>query len=524
MNGLTTLERFRTFTAPGPVAEAYVADVEHQVQLIRGPVGSGKTVSSIYKTLNIATRIMPVCRDGVIHCKLAVGGITYGQLERNLYPTWQYWLPKDGTYNDGPAWFEGEWEGGRGRFAEHKLQFETIRRSRRFLVDFHVVFAAIGELSVEEFVRGFEPSIWYLYEVDQLKDGIIEQAVGRLGRFPNRDMLPDGATWRGLVIGDTNSGETDGWYHRTVEEQKPTGWKQYVQPAGDSPMAENIANLPPSYYENLKTLNGHKPKWVRRFVKNRYGPSGDGDPVYDATYSPERHVAPEELRAVKGRPIVVGMDQGVRPAAVIYQPMSNGQRRVLGEVYNYVMSPRRFADALLAEIAIVAPNCPIAGMWADPAGFDGKDKEDSGSLAWAEQVFVELMDHIPDPILPADTNDPDVCIPAIEDRLVYMVSAEEPALLISPRCRWLIKALGSEYKFEKRPENKSQIRRPIKNHHANVVNALQYGLVGELGRQGVISGPRDPREEARIAMLAGRDGHSGAGKGDQALKAPIDLG
>lgn len=520
MNGLTTLNRFRHFVPPGPVAEAYIADAEHQVQLIRGPVGSGKTVSSIYKTLNVATRLMPVCRDGVIHCKLAVAGKTYGQLERNLYPTWHYWLPRDGTYNDGPAWFEGEWEGGRGRFAEHKLQFETIRRGRRVLVDFHAVFAAIGELSVEEFARGFEPSLVYLYEVDQMPDGIVEQMFGRLGRYPNKDMLPEGAMWKGLVLGDTNSGETDSWYYKTVEEKRPAGWKQYVQPAGDAPNAENVKNLPRGYYENLKATSAHKPKWVRRFVKNRYAPAGDGDPVYDDTFSAERHVAPEELRAVKGREVSIGMDQGLRPAAIIYHRMANGQRRVLGEVFNDRMSPRRFADAVADELAIVAPGCRVADVFADPAGFTGVDTQDSGDVAWADQVWQHLQRKgvLEEPILSADSNALDICIVALEDELVYMVNAEEPAILISPRCRQLIKALGSDYKYEKRPETKDQVKRPIKNVAANLVNALQYGIVGEKGRHGVIAGPRDAREAARAGPAPAAD------RGDCQIAAPVVLG
>ena len=518
MSSITTLEKFRQFRASGPVSESYMADVTHRVQVIRGPVGSGKTVSSVFKSLDLASRLMPVCKDGAIHCKLAVAGVTYGQLERNLYPTWHYWLPKDGG-----DWTEGEWEGGRGRFAEQKIAFDVLRKGRIVPVYFHAIFAAIGELSVESFVRGFEPSMWYLYEVDQFPDGIIEQALGRLGRFPNADMLPEGASWRGLVFGDTNAGETDHWYHKTFEEMRPAGWRQYVQPAGDSPQAENIQNLPRGYYDDLKSLNAHKPKWVRRFIKNRYGPSGEGDPVYDETFDEQMHVAPEDLRATRGRGVMLAFDQGLRPAAVILQRQASGQLRVLGEVFRERMSVRRFAQAVRDELSIVAPGEKVTDAWGDPAGFTGVDDQDSGDMAWMDLLSAELVpDVLETPILPCDTNTPDICITAVEDELTHMVAAGIPGILVSPRCTWLKKGFASEYKFEKRPETKDQVKRPIKNLFANVHNALQYGIVGEKGRHGVITGFRD-RTAPERATRAMRE-QDGAARNVHELKAPMDLG
>lgn len=511
-------DRLKEFKPLGPVAEAYMADVTHRVQIIRGPIASGKTVTSEFKALNVASRLMPICKDGVIHCKLAVAGVTYGQLERNLYPTWHYWLPKDG------GWTEGEWEGGRGRFAEQKLKFWVIRKDRRVLVDFQVVFAAIGELSVEQFVRGFEPSMWYLYEVDQFPDGIIEQAIGRLGRWPNFDMLPNGATWNGLVFGDTNSADTDSWYYRTFEETQPPGWKQYVQPGADTPQAEGIYPLKnPGYYPSLMAANAHKPKWVRRFIQNKYGPAGDGDPVYEQSWDPAVHMSPTELRATKGRGVVLAFDQGLRPACLVLQRQASGQMRAIGEVFNDRMSVRRFAAAIRDELSIVAPGEKVIDAWGDPAGFTGTDDQDSGDLSWMDLLFNELVpDVLAEPILPADTNNPDICITAVEDELLHMVAAGIPSLLVSPRCKWLKKGFDSEYKFEKRAETRDQVKRPLKNLYANVHNALQYGLVGEKGRHGVVIGKRDKNAPER--RTAARRELEGAAADYHVAKAPVDLG
>lgn len=472
-------EAFRNFKPPGPVAAAFLSDLESRVRFLRGPVGGGKTVTCTFDGLNRASRTMPVCRDGQIHFRLAVCGVTYGQLERNLYPTWTHWLPRDGG-----NWTDGEWEGGGGRFAVHRLRWKVPRDGRHIIVNFEAIFSAIGELSVEQFVRGFEPSAWYFFEVDQLPDGMIEQAIGRLGRYPSRDMLPDGVEWRGYIIGDLNAPDVDSWYYRYVEETRPPGVKQYVQPDGLSPRAENVHNLPKGYYQDLAATNAHKPRWVNRFVRNRYGPSGDGQPVFDL-YSDERHLAPDDLKPLPNHGLQLGFDQGLtQPACTISQrSRATGQKRVLAEVLPGRMNARRFAAKVREEIAEVAPGLPIESAYADPAGFGGADTE-AGELAWAEIVAQELGIVI----LPAPTNEIAARLEAVEEELAGTIEGGGPRLLISRRCPRLRKGFASEYKFEARPITKAQDRKPIKNLYANLQDALQYDLLGEKGRYGVIAG------------------------------------
>lgn len=470
---------FRNFKPPGPVAAAFLSDLSSTVRTIRGPIGSGKTVACTFDGLNRSSRTAPVCKDGQIHFKLAVAGVTYGQLERNLYPTWTYWLPRDGG-----NWTEGEFDGGGGRYAVHKLRWKVPRDGRHVIVNFEAIFAAIGELSVEQFVRGFEPSAWYLYEMDQMPEGIAEEARGRLGRFPNRDMLPDGVEWPGYVIGDLNAPDIDCWYYRLAEEVRPPGFRQYVQPGGLSPNAENLHNLPKGYYQERAAANAHKPRWVTRFIHNQYGPTGDGQPVFDL-YADERHLAPDDLQPLPNHPLQLGFDQGLtQPACTISQrSRRTGQKRVLAEVLPGRMGARRFAEKVREEIAAVAPGVPIESAYVDPAGLTGADTE-AGELAWAEIVASELGITI----LPAPTNEIAIRLEAVEEELAGTIEAGSSRLLISRRCRQLRKAFASEYKYEGRPVTKSQDRKPIKNLYANIMDALQYDLLGEKGRYGVIAG------------------------------------
>lgn len=487
---MSNLSAFRDFKPAGPVASAFLADDTSRVKVIRGPIGSGKTVSNVFDGIKAAALRMPVCRDGKIHFRDAIAATTYGQLERNLYPTWTHWLPRDGG-----AWTEGDWHGGRGRFAEQRLAFDVIRSGARIEVSYTAIFAAIGELSVEQFVRGFEPSAWYLFELDLLPDGLIEQAVGRLGRWPNRDMLPDGVEWRGYVRGDLNSPDIDSGYFRLMEEVKPPGFKEYPQPSGLSPQAENTQNLPAGYYENLAAMNAHRPKWVRRFIRNEYGPSDAGQPVYPE-YSDDRHLSRAGLAADRDRPLTLGIDAGLgNPAAVIGQRRLDGQFRVLAEVVPGRMSVRRFAEAIKRRVAEIAPGMTISCGWGDPAGFRGADRED-GELAWMEALSLELGC----PILPAaETNAIVVRLDAVREELTYFMDGNTPGLLISSACRTLRKGFASHYCYKIDPVRRvvAADAKPDKGDYSHVHDALQYWMLGNKGVYGVINPVRGTGPEAQ---------------------------
>lgn len=477
------LQRFRHFKPPGPVASAFMADSASIVRAIRGPYGSGKTVACIFTLLQNAS-MMPVCRDGEIHYRVAIIGVTYGQLERNLYPTWHSWLPKDGG-----GWTEGEWEGGGGRFATQRVRFVVLRAGKKVVVNFEAIFAAIGEASVEQFVRGFEPTDWYLYEVDQMADGIIEAAVGRRLRYPNADMLGRRPDYRSGVICDLNAPDIDSWYYNLFEVVKPDGYLQYVQPSALSAQAENTHNLAPGYYDNLLKLNSHKKRWVKRFLKNEYGPSEAGNPVYGEDYSDQTHLV-DDLKALPGVKLLVGFDQGRNgPAMIIGQRDKRGQLRILAEHAPGRSGTRRFARECVQVISEVAPDCPLDAGYCDPAGYQGSDHE-RDELGWAEIVADEMGIGI----LPAPTNALSVRLEAVRDELTTLIDGSTPSIVISrARCPMLRKGFASHYMFEKRKPGQSQPLEPIKNEYSNPHDALQYLLLGEQGRYGVVAGKRDGR-------------------------------
>ncbi len=503
------------FKPSGPVSARFLLDQASKVKALLGPVGGGKSVACVYDSVHRPS-IMPACNDGVVRYRRAIIGSTYGQLERNLYPTWKRWLPEDG----GDFTPIAEWKGGGGRSATHHLKWQVLRGGRRVDVHAEYVFAAVGEESVEQFMRGFEVTDFWLYEMDQLPEGVMDVGVTRLGRYPAngamRDALPHGALWVTQVSGDLNAPDIDSWFYQRFEEDPPKEFHVYKQPSGTSPRAENVANLPKGYYETQIAILSKRPggkHLVTRMVHAKYAPSRAGDPVYEE-YDDDLHLAPDELAPLPNVPITLGFDQGLgQPAAIGFQALPNGQKRVLFEVVPGRMSARRFAERVKLELAEVAPGHPLAEVhYCDPAGFTGADKED-GEMAWAEIVAAELGIVI----VPAETQEIELRIQVVVDHLTYLVAPGVPGLLVSRRAKMLRKGFVSHYMYERRPAEKSQNRKPVKNLWSNPHDGLQYGLLGVAGRSGAVQGLRGGRQGENHARVRRDDA------GCTVLKAPVEV-
>lgn len=494
----SVVQNFRVFTPSGPVSGAYIHERAAKCKALLGPVGSGKTVANIYDSLSAAAH-MPVCNDGIIRYRRAIIGSTYGQLQRNLYPSWRTWLPDDkGSFTP-----DSEWEGGGGRSATHTLSWDIRRGGKLIEVRAEYLFAAIGDLVVEEFMRGFEPTDMWLFEMDQLAEAVLTVGMTRIGRYPRTgqepDAVPQNVAFPYYVCGDLNAPDTDSWFYHLFEEDRPDQFRLFRQPSGRSPQAENRSNLRADYYDNQvailsKQRNGKY--LVRRMVDAQYAPSISGEPVYGELFDDMVHMSAAPLAPLPKVPIVLGFDQGLqRPACVMLQRSSSGQYRVLGECIPGRMNARRFAAHVRRMVEDVAPGVPLADVhYCDPAGLIGADKE-AGDYAWAEIVAAELGIVI----VGTETNELEPRLTAVSDELSYMIRPGEPALVVDPRCRMLRKGFVSEYRYVRQKIGNSETTtdKPEKNDYSNPHDALQYVLLGLKGRYGVIEGRADPRAPQR---------------------------
>jgi len=279
----------------------------------------------------------------------------------------------------------------------------------------------------------------------------------------------------------------------------------FQQPSGLSAQAENRKGK--SYEDYASAAAVMKENDVRRFVHGLPGYPEDGRPVYSREYSRARHVASGRLPVIPGLPLHIGFDQGGSPAAILFQVSSHGQIRIYREVWigqgvGYV----RFLQTLV-PILTQAPfrDVPPGNYTADPAGFYGADKM-AGELAWAQSISAGLGH----PVYPAATNEPGTRQEAVRLRLSYQVDANTPGLIIDPvGCPLLVEGFEAEYKFPRLSEKAATTYgdAPLKNTHANVHDALQYGVLGVFSPGSVVAEAARAGRPANVVTMRGGRGN-----------------
>jgi hypothetical protein len=313
----------------------------------------------------------------------------------------------------------------------------------------------------------------WVNEAKEIPKAVIDMLQGRVGRFPAmKDGI--GATWNGIIM-DTNPPDTDHWWYRMFEEERPDSWEVFHQPSGLSKDAENVQNLPPDYYTRLQA--GHDQAWIDVFVHGKYGFVKDGKPIFPE-YADTVHVLTEEPKIVT-KEIYIGIDFGLTPAAVFAQRTAAGQWQLIDEIVTDDMGAVRFAEQLGQKIREQYPKARIHA-YGDPAG-EQRSQVD-------ERTPFQILRSAGIPAVPAPTNDFTLRREAVAKALNTLTMQAEPRLVLSPKCKDLRKALAGGYKY-KRVQVSGDERyqdKPDKNRYSHVAEALQYLMVGAGESRGLI--------------------------------------
>jgi hypothetical protein len=265
--------------------------------------------------------------------------------------------------------------------------------------------------------------------------------------------------------GDTNPPTMDTWWYYQMEKIDPkdgvslnnNGWLVLKQPSGRSPQAENIENLPDGYYDT----QGRSDEYIRVYIDGEYGQSSAGMPVYKY-FRPDYHMAKSSVRHIANgsRPIVVGMDLGLTPAATIGQLDPRGRALILDECVSFDMGIQRFIRTLLKPLLFNNfPGCPIL-IVTDPAGTQRAQTD--------ERSAVDIIKAEGLRVIPARTNSISARINAVDEYLMRQVDGD-PAFVMDPRCNQLKAAMMGGYRYK--PKGDGDIN---KNKHSHVAESLQY--------------------------------------------------
>jgi hypothetical protein len=314
----------------------------------------------------------------------------------------------------------------------------------------------------------------WLSELRELPPQILLDVLSRCGRFPS--MMNGGPSWYG-VIAETNSFSEDSPWNKILEEKDlmgkelPKTWGYWVQPGARDPGAENREHLVPGYYEDL--IESNSPEWVEQYIDNRISPSLSGEAVYRNSFKTEFHVAKSTLMPIPGTMVIVGMDFGRNPAAIVTQMDPRGRLAILDELYADGMGVEQFCITLLRPLLSGAKYARLpVGIVGDPSGVArGQIGEESVFKALARLGFSAQ---------PAQTNLIDPRLRAVEKWLLQQRDGGA-AMLISPQCTQLIRGFQSRYRYAKMKDGTLKPV-PEKNHpFSDLADAHQYATLGHSG-------------------------------------------
>ncbi|PLW77884.1 hypothetical protein [Cohaesibacter celericrescens] len=476
------------FKPAGPVSSAFIRD-DIMSKFIMGPVGGGKTVSCVFARVLAAAR-MPPCKDGWIRDRFVVVRTSFRDAERTVLNSWKQWFSKD---------YPGSsWTGGNDRPATHTLRW---RLPNGLKVEAETLFLGIGDASIEDILRGLEISGGWMNEADTLASNVLRYMEQRTGRYPKKEDLADPTAKRvRTILGDYNAPDMDNWTYEDLVENVAPHRRLFRQPSGLSPKAENLSRLEADYYQKIAVA---EPDWyVRRMVHNEYGYSREGLPVY-RSFDQKRHVAAKKLDPIEGLPLLIGMDAALNPAAILGQPMPNGQIRILDEVVpGQGYGATRFSEMLVDLLDRRYPMCSDIRPWADPASQYGADRE-GGELSWLETMQVALGMPI---LIPANgSNELGLRLGSVEGELTKFIDGQTPRLLVSPHCKILIRGFMSGYRFKKLSTGGDKFAlQPDKNEYSHPHDGLQYLVLGYRGRQAVTGTGRQSSKQGGWASQANK--------------------
>ena len=443
---------------------------------IMGPVGSGTSSACCAEIFRRAAQ-QDRGLDGRRKTRWGVIRNTNPMLKTTSIKTWLDWFPEHvfGKFNWTVPY-------------THNIKIGDI--------DCEVLFLALDRPDDVDKLLSLEFTGIWVNEARQIPKAVIDASSMRLGRFPS--MKDGGPTWYGMIM-DTNAPEEDHWWPIMAgmtpipeniphEEQlmlrKPPDWSFFQQPPGmleimDStgkdiigykinPVAENVQNLTPSYYE--KIVQGKTKSWIDVYILNRLGSIEEGRRVYP-TYNDEVHVSTTPLEYIEGIPLFVGMDFGLTPAAVFGQRISSGRWVMLGELVTMDMGTQRFGELLRSELHKRFPGVGDIHFYGDPAGDQRAQTDERTPFRILKSLGINAM--------PTHTNDPVVRIESVESMLNRMVDGL-PGLLLDPSCKTLRQGFRSGYHY-RRLAVSGEARyedRPSKNKFSHVHDALQYLALG----------------------------------------------
>lgn len=435
------------YSTPTSLAAFFTSD--KFISLVVGPVGSTKTTAGIIKIAYHAAQMAP-CQDGIRRSRVA----WVRRSRQILYDT---------SIKDFLSWYP---DGAAGSF--HKTDSRFVLKFDD--VECEVLFRPMEDESDINRLLSLQLSFAVFDEFREISPAVYEAMQGRLGRYPDKKLVPPRPEWgvdadghpiggcvdengkpMKLLWGMTNPPDFDTYFERLLSNP-PSNVHVTIQPSGMSPEADWVKWLPSGYYADL--MEGKSQDYIDVYVHSKFGRSLSGQPVFRC-FNRDTHVAKETLTPLPS-PLIIGVDAGLNPTAVITQQTYDGRVVVLDAITGMEggMGAVRFVrERLRPLLTNKYPNHQMTVI-IDPAAFQ-RAQTDERTVAdvFKAEGFV---------VKPARTNSIAARLAAGEKYMTKTVDGKA-GLLICPGAGGLIKALAGLYRYKTNTKGETDVK-PEKSH------------------------------------------------------------
>ena len=417
------------------------------ISLAVGPVGSTKTTAGIMKIVHHAA-LMAACKDGVRRSRCIWVRNTREQLRDTSIPDFLKWIP----------------DGVMGSFLKTEYKF-VIKIGD---IECEVLFRGLDDANDVRRLLSLQASFIIFDEFREIHPDIYNAAQGRVGRYPDKmmngvgcktdDGKPNAHLW-----GMTNPPDVDTFWE-TLLTEPPSNVHVTIQPSGLSPEADWTEFLPDDYYDNL--AKGKTEDWIDVYINAEFGKSLSGLPVF-RSFDRTNHVSKAAIKPLySDDPLIIGVDAGLTPAAVIGQVAYDGRLIVYDAKTSDGMGALRFVRKVIKPLLVNKFPGRRCVVIIDPAAFQ-RVQTDERTVAdiWRNEGFS---------VKSAKTNSVAARISAVDKHLTRVVDGKHGVVIDPESALPLVQALAGKYRYK---INTKGVRdeSPEKSHPwSDVADAFQY--------------------------------------------------
>jgi len=342
------------------------------------------------------------------------------------------------------------------------------------IVELELLFIALDRPEDVRKIKSLELTGCYINELSEVPKAALAHMKGRVNRYPSKAFCQE-PYWSG-IIADTNPCPTNHWIYEDFEEHHHDNHILFKQPPGllknednkwiRNPNADNASHLPDDYY--VKLSQGQSQEFINVFCLGIWGTVGFGKSVYPE-FNSDLH-AVEDIEAIQGEPLFLGVDFGLTPACIVGQVSARGQVRLLKEFVGIDVGLRTFFESIVIPgIQKAFPYCQIGSCVADPSG------------AARDQILDEMsciseLNSLGIKTEAARTNMLEPRIASVRYFLNRMIDGKPAFVLSKKGCPVLYNAFVKEYVYKRIAVAGEERYKeaPDKNMASHISDATQY--------------------------------------------------